>query len=429
MPRSVVLVALILMLMTGLVLGQMSSLGQKMVQISATSDSGTAETARAFYRAINQYLQTGDAEHVEQLLAPGFVGHAPYLTGEESAVAFLQYLESMRSAFPGLRVEVSDLLAQAGAVVVDVTVTGDTNGTFYGLLLDAGAGVSGYEVLRVEGQQIAERWGSREMPPLVRPVFAADLPIVADTILEPRVERLAWEPNGTLELVDYDGFLLMAESRGLTYEVVSHPDPAVTWTSPFTFSTGAGPVSEKRMIVELAPGDAVAFPAGMRLRMLNTGSEPASALTVSVRPVQFAMGGGLPYKVLESTGVERSLLTGGGGVLARPENSPRSIAVGNIVLPPGSVIPRHATGDAELLVVIDGQIDVAVDEGAVVWSQPAKSFTVIYDLQTVEAGEAVRANSGAVVDYRAGRQQPAALWVVTISSDAATTPADPADRS
>ena len=99
------------------------------------------------------------------------------------------------------------------------------------------------------------------------------------------------------------------------------------------------------------------------------------------------------------------------------------------MLPPGSVIPRHATGDAELVVVIDGQIDVAVDEGAVVWSQPAKSFTVIYDLQTVEAGEAVRANPGTVVDYRAGRQQPATLWVVTISSDAATTPADPADRS
>ena len=107
---------------------------------------------------------------------------------------------------------------------MDITLTGGTNGAFLGLPLDAGAGVSGYEVLRVEGQQIAERWGSREMPPLLHQVFSADLPIPANTILEPRIERLAWEPNGLLELIDYGGFLLIAESWGLTYEVVSLPD-------------------------------------------------------------------------------------------------------------------------------------------------------------------------------------------------------------
>src|SRR5687768_1505677 len=152
MPRTLVLFALILTLVTGLVLGQMSSLGQKPVQIAATSDSGAAETARAFYRAINLYLRTGDAQTVEQLLAPGFAGHAPLRAGVESAEAFLQYLESIRSTFPGLQLEVSDISAQAGTVAVDITLTGDTNGAFTGLPLDAGAGVSGYEVLRVEGQ-------------------------------------------------------------------------------------------------------------------------------------------------------------------------------------------------------------------------------------------------------------------------------------
>jgi quercetin dioxygenase-like cupin family protein/predicted ester cyclase len=414
MPRTIVLFALILTLMTGLVLGQMSSLFQKPVLIAATSDSAAAETARTFYRAINLYLGTGDAQTLEQLLAPGFVGHVPHVDGVESAQAFLQYLESLRSTFPGLQLEVRDLSAQAGTVAVDIKLTGDTIGAFTGLPLDAGAGVSGYEVLRVEGQQIAERWGSREMPPSFRLAFAGEMPVNADIFSEPRIERLELKPNGVLELIDYGGFLLIAESLGLTYEVVSLPYPANTSKSPFARSSSDFPVPDEGMSVAAAPGEAAAFPAGVRLQMLNTGSEVVHALVVSVRQAQLSMGGELPYKVLESIGAERSLMAGGGVVPTSLPDSTRLISVGAIVLPPGAVIPRHVTVDAELLVVADGQIEVAVDQGTMVWSQPGKSFTVVRDVQTIGAGDAARANPGTVVEYRTGREEPATLWIVTI---------------
>jgi hypothetical protein len=250
-------------------------------------------------------------------------------------------------------------------------------------------------------------------------VFSADIAVPTDTILEPRIERLAFEPHRSLELIDQDGFILVPESGAITWQAVSSPvdrsDPGMAPSSPITDPEFRNIVET----VELEVGQPFEAPAGIRMRILNADPKPARALVVSIRETRFATGGGLPYEVVESIGAVRSLVTGGGTVPDPGDGLTSSISIGAIVLPLGSVIPRHAACDVELLVVIDGHIDVAVDEGTMVWSQPVKGFVVIRDRQTISAGDGARAISGAVVEYRASRQNPATLLIVTVSGDAA----------
>ena len=412
MSRVVSVLALILMLLTGLVLGQMSTLGRRPMQIAATSDSGSAETARAFYRAINLYLETGDAQALQQSLAPEFVGHAPYVAGNESAESFLQYVASLRATFPGLRLAASGLSAQAGIVAMDVTLTGNTAGAFAGMPVDAGSGTSGYEVLRIEGQQIAERWGSRDLPPFYQSVIAVDMPIAAYAHPEPRIERLKFESNGFLEFIDYDGFILIAETGAMTWQVVSYPEAGAD-SATATPVLDSFSLPEAGASVEMAPGESIAVPAGVRFRIVNSGLGPAAALIISIRQALLSMEGSLSHKVIESIGMERIFLAGGVAPVTY-EDSTRSIVVGKVGLSPGSDIPRHTTGDVELLVVIEGEIDVTVQQGQVVWSQPGKRFVAVDERQTISAGQGVGANPGAVVEFRASGDEPATLWIMTI---------------
>lgn len=422
MPRVVSVVALVLMLLTGLVLGQMTSLGRNPAPLAATSDTASAETARAFYSAINLFLKTGDAGSVAHVLAPTFVGHSAHSSREESADDLIHYWQSLRSTFSGLKLEVSDLSAQAGIVAVDVTITGETSGSFAGVALDAGAGVSGYEVLRVEGEQIVERWGSREMPPLYQFGISVDIPIPANAIPEPRIERLTFEPNGSLEVIDHDGFVLIAESGTITYQGVrrriDRSDPGMVSESASTDSA----LGKIDATVELKTGQAFDAPAGVRYRIVNHGPGSANALMLSIRQGQLGMGNVVAQEVTESIGVNRTLLAGGGSATAQYENGSRAVAVGQVVLSPGATIPRHVVEDAELLVVIEGEIDVTVHHGTLIWNQPGKSFVTVAHKQTISAGQGARANPGAVLEYHAGGDEPATLWIVTIQGGDAEDP-------
>jgi hypothetical protein len=92
-----------------------------------------------------------------------------------------------------------------------------------------------------------------------------------------------------------------------------------------------------------------------------------------------------------------------------------SVVIGRAVLSSGALIPRHVTGEAELVVLMDGEVEVAVHQGTMVWRQPHSRFVAIEDRQTISAGQTARANPGSVVEYRAGSDEPATLWIVTIA--------------
>ena len=91
------------MLMTGLVLGQLHTVGVQKVPV-ATSDSDGEVAARRFYDGINQFLAGGEPDAFLAELDSGFVDHTAVLGGEGSIEDLLRYLSSLRATFPDLRV-------------------------------------------------------------------------------------------------------------------------------------------------------------------------------------------------------------------------------------------------------------------------------------------------------------------------------------
>jgi predicted ester cyclase len=419
MPRSIAAFAITLTLVTGLVVGSLISLDRPAMPLAAVTDRESAQAARSFYAAINHYLETGDAGVVERSLSPGYIGHTAYSAAGESPDVFLHYLESIRSTFPSLRLEVRNVSAQAGVVAMDVGFISNAAGTFGGLPLDAGAGTSGYEVLRVEGGQIVERWASRAVPPIVESRMSTNITIPDGSHLEARVERLTFGAKGSGTFSGHDQLLVVGERGAVSWRTAGSPDQDRDPESgEQTEGTGG----------DLLAGQSIAVPADASLHLVNHEVERASVLMISIRQAQFGMGQGQiePDEVIASIGLERRLLAGGSTPHTGAMNDAISVIVGKIVLPPGSVVARHEVVGAELLVVMQGAIDAAVHQGSLVCHQPDGGFEVVDNQQTIGAGQGARANPGTVVEYRSGANEPATVWFVTISGDTTDDPEEPA---
>jgi hypothetical protein len=412
MSRTGLIIALILMLLTGLVVGQMRALTPSPEPIAAPSGDRAAATARAFYAAINRHLAEGDTAPLLALLAPGFVDHSAHRVGEQPAPAFIRYLEALRTAFPGLRLEATDLSTQTGIVAVDVELAGPVSGSRFDLPLDVREGERGYEVLRIEGDRIAERWGSRALPGLIEMVASADLP--APAMSELLVERLTIAPRGRGAFADRNGFIIVVESGEIAFHIDRLPgdEPGV-----LLFTTaGAGPrMARPGESITLTPGMALAAPPDIQFRVANRGEVPATALAIAMREGDFGPKSPVPYLVIESSGIERTFLASQPLPVLLDGARSRAIAVTRAELPSGTLIPRHDVPAAELLVVSDGALEMAVFDGSASWFPLRKRLVVVEETQIVGAGESLSAAAQASVQYRVREHAPATVWVVTMS--------------
>lgn len=399
-----------MMLLTGLVVGQLSALRPGPARISYPADRDSAATAGMFYEAVNEFLRTGERSMLLSLLAPGFVDHPAHASGGQSATDFLDDLGSMRAVFPGLQLEVAIVSAQRDTAVVDVRIAGQTGGSFADMEFDAG-GEQGFEVLMFEGERILEHWASREMPPLYEHVVTAEIPVGSSMIPDPAIERLTFEPGGTISFLDRDGYLLVAEMGDLSIWVASVPERDIhsPWIASGSIDLPAG-----GELGTLQTDQALVARPGTHLRLANYSDSAVTALLVSVRPEDFGLAGGDHYVVFQSTGMSRQTIASGPPLDSRLEHGRLTVTVGRAELPAGASIPGHYTGVAELVTVDMGTIEAMVPVGGAIWVQPGKSFVTIDDRQSIGAGQGVRADTGATVEYRAADSAPATIWIATV---------------
>src|SRR5680860_266055 len=76
MNKTAVVFALTLMLLTGLVVGQIYSLGAPGLATVPASNPQALRTSERFYMAVNTLLESGDASSLRAVLHPGFIDHA-----------------------------------------------------------------------------------------------------------------------------------------------------------------------------------------------------------------------------------------------------------------------------------------------------------------------------------------------------------------
>ncbi|POX58498.1 ester cyclase [Streptomyces sp. Ru62] len=126
----------------------------------------TAQEARnkATFRRLHDAVHTGDLETVskaiDEVVAPDLLFHAPVPTGATGAQALKRVWEVLLRAFPDLRVEIEDEIAEGDKVVFRNTVTGTHLGEYQGLQA-TGKPVRYGEifVLRFADDRVAEIWG------------------------------------------------------------------------------------------------------------------------------------------------------------------------------------------------------------------------------------------------------------------------------
>ncbi|KUN27866.1 ester cyclase [Streptomyces corchorusii] len=126
----------------------------------------TAREARnkATFRRLRDAVHTGDLETVskaiDEIVAPDLLFHAPVPMGATGAQALKRVWEALLRAFPDLRVEIEDEIAEGDKVVFRNTVTGTHQGEYQGLPA-TGRPVRYQEifVLRFADGRVAEVWG------------------------------------------------------------------------------------------------------------------------------------------------------------------------------------------------------------------------------------------------------------------------------
>jgi steroid delta-isomerase-like uncharacterized protein len=124
-----------------------------------SEESRNEETARRLFDAV---FSRGELDAVDEIMAPGSVGHAPpdVLEGPDGVRAFVS---SIRSAFPDLEFDVRDLIAEGETVVVRWVARGTHEGEFQGIPPTGETiEMTGITIERFEDGRIVEGWTNRD---------------------------------------------------------------------------------------------------------------------------------------------------------------------------------------------------------------------------------------------------------------------------
>jgi steroid delta-isomerase-like uncharacterized protein len=133
------------------------------IALSLTA-GGCAEMNKARTRSFyDEVFNTGKVELADQYIAAGAIDHEvmPGQSDPQPALAnFKAFMAEFRTAFPDMKVQVMDLIAENDKVVARLRLTGTNKGPFMGQPA-TGKSVSFefIDILRIENGKMVEHWG------------------------------------------------------------------------------------------------------------------------------------------------------------------------------------------------------------------------------------------------------------------------------
>jgi steroid delta-isomerase-like uncharacterized protein len=127
----------------------------------------SADDNKAAVRRFYEEVFNGrNLEVIDQLLTPDAVDHTFDSQGVEASK---QFFRTVHQAFPDLRVEVQDMIADGEFVAARVTYSGTHQGEFVGIpATGRQVEVSGVDFLRMQDGRQAEHWGGPDMASLLQ---------------------------------------------------------------------------------------------------------------------------------------------------------------------------------------------------------------------------------------------------------------------
>lgn len=127
-------------------------------------DSSAERSKRIARRYVEEVWNGGDVDAMDEILTRDQLYHDPTFDGEEDLEEFKRFIREYREAFPDLRYDVDDYVAEGDTVAFWGRVTGTHEGPFMGSEPTGNEiDIMGIGVVRVEGGKIAERWANFDL--------------------------------------------------------------------------------------------------------------------------------------------------------------------------------------------------------------------------------------------------------------------------
>ena len=205
-------------------------------QRASVDEMDARRTVEAFYEGINTWIATGEGP-LEAVLAPGFVDHTLSGAPDRNAPELFDYLSSLRTALPTLQFEVIEIEASGAIASVELLGVPGQLPAIDGWSIGLPAQQSFREVLRIERERVAERWGSDDLWPKDAIEFEHELPPQAEAARQPAIQKFTLDPVSEYELFVTGPVWILVESGALEVELSG-------WDESGTLRLPAEPISQ-----------------------------------------------------------------------------------------------------------------------------------------------------------------------------------------
>jgi steroid delta-isomerase-like uncharacterized protein len=109
---------------------------------------------------MEEVLNKGNMQVVDELIAPNFVEHDPFPGQAPGVEGLKQAMVALRQAFPDLHVTVDEMLSEGDKVVIRSTMKGPHKGNFMNIpATGKQISVEGIDIVRISNGRAVEHWG------------------------------------------------------------------------------------------------------------------------------------------------------------------------------------------------------------------------------------------------------------------------------
>ena len=128
------------------------------------TDAANGETNKALVRRyLEEAWNRGNLAIMEELMAPGYVRYLPPPAAPLDRAGQQRRIAGFRTAFPDVRLDVEQLLAEGDLVAFRIVLRGTHTGPFQSFAPTGRAiTITATDVARLENGQIVEHWGNMD---------------------------------------------------------------------------------------------------------------------------------------------------------------------------------------------------------------------------------------------------------------------------
>jgi len=124
-------------------------------------------------RVVEEVWNRGDVSVVDETFAADYTEHNPRPGQDVGLEGYKAGVAMMRSAFPDLRLDLHDVIAEGDRVALRYTLRGTHEGELMGLPASGSSVESdGMVFARVQDGRVVERWGVQDMLTLLQQIGA-----------------------------------------------------------------------------------------------------------------------------------------------------------------------------------------------------------------------------------------------------------------